>query len=77
MKSNTLDYAWTDSYDYVSSRNSVNVWGRDIGEGKFNTFIDFETLHTNNQIKLVFGTSLEQDSCSASYGISSVRIYVI
>jgi len=73
----TMSYAWTDSFDYVSTRNAVNVWGRDIGEGKFNQFIDFEMLHSYETIKIMFGTSLEQDSWSASYGISSVRIYVI
>ena len=72
-----LNYVWTESYDYVSSRNAINVCGRDIGDGKFNVFIDVELAHTHNQIKLLFGSSLEQDSCSASYGISSIRIYVI
>lgn len=72
-----LSYAWTDSFDYVSTRNSINVWGRDIGEGKFNQLIDFEMLHTFETVKVMFGTSLDQDSWSASYGISSIRIFVI
>ena len=73
----TLNYAWTDSYDYVSARNSVNVCGRDIGDGKFNTFISFEMIHSYDQLRVMFGTSLEQKACAASYGISSFRIYVI
>jgi len=72
-----LQYAWTDSYDYVSSRNAVNVCGRDVGDGKFNTFIDFEMAHTHSQIKLMFGSSLEQKACAASYGVSMVRIQVL
>lgn len=73
----TMQYAWTESYDYVSSRNAVNVCGRDIGDGKFNTLIDFELLHNHPKVKLMFGSSLEQQACAASYGISMVRIYII
>lgn len=73
----TMNYAWTDSYDYVSSRNAVNVCGRDIGDGKFTSLIDIELLHNHPKIKIMFGSSLEQKACAASYGISMVRIFVI
>ncbi len=73
----TLNYIWTDSYDYVSARNAVNVWGRDIGDGKFNTFISFEMMHSFDQLRVQFGTSLEQKAWAASYGISTFRIYII
>ena len=77
-KTNT--YLWTDSFDFTQTKNSLNLCGSDIGEGKFTSLIeavinpedgvDFDFLG------LEFGSTLDTDPYYASYAISALRIYI-
>ena len=56
--------------------------GSDTGEGKFVSLIEAvitkeQGLNTENELEVVFGTTLEGiDPEYASWGISSLRVYI-
>jgi len=33
-------YLWTDSFDFTSTKNTLNLCGSDVGEGKFSSLIE-------------------------------------
>jgi hypothetical protein len=37
--SKSQSYIWTDSFDFTQTKNSLNLCGSDIGEGKFTSLI--------------------------------------
>ncbi len=71
---------WTDSFDFTQTKNSLNLCGSDIGEGKFTSNIEAvftpDLAIENNMLGLLFGTTLDTDPYYASYAISSLRIYI-
>jgi hypothetical protein len=38
--SKTGSYLWTDSFDFTTTKNSLNLCGSDVGEGKFISLIE-------------------------------------
>ena len=73
-------YLWTDSFDFTQTKNSLNLCGSDIGEGKFTSLIEAvvsaKDALIGDYLKLEFGTTLETDPYYASYAISVLRIYI-
>lgn len=74
-------YLWTDSFDFTQTKNSLNLCGSDIGEGKFTSLIEAvitkdEGVDENDMLAIEFGTTLETDPYYASYAISALRIYI-
>ena len=33
-------YVWTDSFDFTLTKNSLNLCGTEVGEGKFSSLIE-------------------------------------
>ncbi|CDW76727.1 UNKNOWN [Stylonychia lemnae] len=75
-------YLWTDSFDFTQTKNTLNLCGSDIGEGKFSSQIeavfssDLGIDKESNTLTVEFGTTLETDAQYSSYGISSLRVYI-
>lgn len=74
-------YLWTDSFDFTQTKNSLNLCGSDIGEGKFVSLIESvltkeQAINSEGDLELEIGTTLDTDPEYASYGISSLRIYI-
>lgn len=72
-----MAYLWTDRYDHTQSPNAINICGADYGEGRFSTPIDVVIPHTEDNIKIAFGATIDQDPCEESWGISSLSIYIM
>lgn len=75
-------YLWTDSFDFTQTKNSLNLCGSEVGEGKFVSLIEsvispkIGVDTTDNTLAIEFGTTLETDPLYSSYGISALRIYI-
>ena len=74
-------YLWTDSFDFTQTKNSLNLCGSDVGEGKFVSLIESvltkkEAVNSQGDLEIEIGTTLDTDPEYASYGISSIRIYI-
>ena len=74
-------YLWTDSFDFTQTKNSLNLCGSNIGEGKFVSLIESvitreQGLNDKGDLEIEFGTTLDTDPEYASWGISSLRIYI-
>jgi hypothetical protein len=71
------EYVWTDRYDSTMAVNSINICGATYGEGRFAVPIDVFIPHTADSVKLTFGSTVDQDPCDQSWGISNVNILVM
>ena len=74
-------YLWTDSFDFTSTKNSLNLCGSDVGEGKFVSLIEGvvskeQAVDERNNLVVEFGTTLETDPAYASYGLSSFKVLI-
>lgn len=75
-KESVMEYAWIERYSAFQGSNGVNVCGGRWPEGKFSSPIDIVIPHKNNTIDIAFGSTLEQDPCDQSFGVSGVKIYI-
>ena len=75
-KDKAMEYIWTERYSAFIGSNGINVCGGRWPEGKFSSPIDVTIPHKDSSIKLGFGSTLEQDACDESFGVSGIRIYV-
>jgi len=71
-----LQYAWIERYSAFVGSNGINVCGGRWPEGKLSSPIDVVIPHKNHNITIGFGSTIEQDPCDESFGVSGVRIYV-
>lgn len=75
-KEGILEYAWIERYSAFQGSNGINVCGGRWPEGKFSSPIDVVIPHKDNNITIAFGSTLEQDPCDQSFGVSGVKIYI-
>jgi len=73
---NQDEYVWTDRYDSSMAMNAINVCGAIYGEGKLTTKIDIVVPHNDDSVVVTFGTTVDQDPCDQSWGISNLSIYI-
>jgi hypothetical protein len=71
-----LQYAWIERYSAFVGSNGINVCGGRWPEGKLSSPIDVVIPHKSDNITVSFGSTIEQDPCDESFGVSGVRIYV-
>mmetsp|Transcript_16949 Transcript_16949/g.12119 ORF Transcript_16949/g.12119 Transcript_16949/m.12119 type:complete len:87 (+) Transcript_16949:727-987(+) len=81
MLQNEGQYVWTDSHDFTQSKSALNICGSEVGEGKFSLPIEVviektKAVDSKNILGLEFGTTLDTDSFYASFGISTLRVYL-
>ena len=72
-----MEYVWTDKYDYTASNlGGTNICGADYPENKFTTSIDVILPHTEEDITIGFGGTIDTDAYDNSFGISSIQISI-
>lgn len=69
-------YVWVDSYRAGQASSAINMCGGRYGEAKFQVPIDVSIPHTSDTLTLTFGTTLDQDPCDESWGISKLQLLV-
>lgn len=67
---------WSESYKAGQATNSVNVCGGHYGEGQYATHIEVSIPHSNDSVKLTFGTTLDQDPGDESWGVSNMQLWI-
>lgn len=75
-KDGEMQYLWIDRYSAFAGNNGINVCGGRWPEGKFASPIDAVIPHKATSIKIGFGSTIEQDPCDESFGVSGLRIYI-
>lgn len=75
-KDGEMQYAWIERYSAFSGNNGIDVCGGRWPEGKFASPIDVSIPHKDNSVKIGFGSTIEQDPCDESFGISGIKIYI-
>eukprot|EP00347_Sterkiella_histriomuscorum_P015616 403356353 len=74
-------YLWTDSFDFTQTKNSINICGSEVGEGKFTSIaegvVNRDQIQGDKEsITIQIGTTLSADPMYSSYGISAFRVYI-
>jgi hypothetical protein len=74
-------YVWTDRYDSSPAAGTTkgNICGKpEVPEMKFATPVDIVAPHDPmaTRVKVSFGTTLDADPSTASWGLSSVAVYI-
>lgn len=69
---------WSEQHSQEMSKNGMNLCGQSATpEGKFSALIDVVVQHTEDSVRLDFGSTMtETDPCDESWGISGLEIYV-
>lgn len=75
-KDGEMQYLWVDRYSAFVGNNGINVCGGRWPEGRFAAPIDVTIPHKSNSIRIGFGSTIEQDPCDESFGVSGLRIYI-
>jgi len=75
--SGAQEYVWTDRYDSTMAVNSINICGATYGEGRFAVPIEVYIPHTSDSITVTFGSTVDQDPCDQSWGISNLSVYIM
>jgi hypothetical protein len=68
-------YVWTDSHDQRSSRGNFNVCGGKYPDSKFTVPIDVTISHNADDLRVAFGSTLDQ-TAMAAFGMSSLTLSV-
>eukprot|EP00753_Platysulcus_tardus_P010906 PLAT3142.1.p2 GENE.PLAT3142.1~~PLAT3142.1.p2 ORF type:complete len:294 (-),score=119.95 PLAT3142.1:255-1136(-) len=70
-------YVWADSCGAAASpTTSMNLCGSDAPERRLSVPIDVTLPHTEETVKVAFGSTLTGDACQQSWGVDDVAIYV-
>lgn len=68
---------WSDIHDAQSvNTNALNICGGPTHEGKFAVPIDVVIPHTSTSIGVSFGSTLTKMASEASWGVSSMQVYL-
>jgi hypothetical protein len=66
---------WTKRGQY-SPDKGIDICGGDHNDPAFNIPINVSIPHTGNEVKISFGSTLDEEPCNESFGIDDVMIYV-
>jgi len=58
------------------SEKGVNICGGDYNDPAYNIPIDVTVPHDKAEVKVSFGSTLDEDACNESFGIDDVMIYL-
>lgn len=71
------EYVWTHTYDLNNVKEAENICGAtDKWEGKFGESIDVRFAHSEEALRAAFGSTLDDQPCEKSWGISGFEVYV-
>jgi len=59
-----------------SPDKGINICGGDFNDPAFNIAIDVSVPHNKPEIKITFGSTLDEEPCNESFGVDDVMIYV-
>lgn len=72
-----LGIVWTDRLSLDASATGYNLCGSDrYPEMKFASLVDVVLRHSRDSLQVEFGSTLDEQSCTHSYGISGFQIYI-
>jgi len=66
---------WTKRGQY-SPDKGIDICGGDFNDPAFNIPVDVTVPHSQNEVKVTFGSTLDEEPCNESFGIDDVMIYV-
>jgi hypothetical protein len=72
---NNPQFVWTDRCITKTDKNS-SIKLCDFNVCKMNVPINISVFHSDKYIKLIFGSTLNKDSCEQSYAIGEVKIFI-
>jgi hypothetical protein len=73
----TQHYVWAERFDHSLFTTAPDLCGdSSILEGKFSMPIDITIEHFDSSVTLAFGSTLPEAPCTASFGVSSLQIYL-
>lgn len=68
---------WSTKYDINNAIQPINICGdNDKGEGQFSNLIDVTIPHSSSSVIIVFGSTLEEQPCEKSWGVSGLQLYI-
>lgn len=74
---NLMNKVWSTKYDINNAIKPINICGdNDKGEAQFSNLIDVMISHESSSIIIAFGSTLEEQPCEKSWGISGLQIYI-
>jgi hypothetical protein len=59
-----------------SPDKGINICGGDFNDPAFNIPIDVSVPHNKPEVKITFGSTLDEEPCNESFGVDDVMIYV-
>lgn len=68
---------WTDRLSLDATATGYNICGSDrYPETQFSSLVDVTLQHTRDSLLVEFGSTLDEQSCTHSYGVSGFQLYV-
>lgn len=68
---------WSQTYDISLTKYPINMCGNeDYGEGKFSMPVEVVMDHSSTELVIILGTTLEEQPCEKSWGISGLEVYI-
>lgn len=72
-----LAIVWTDRLSLDAAASGYNVCGSDrYPEMQFASLVDVTLPHARDSLQVEFGSTLDEQSCTHSYGVSGFQLYV-
>lgn len=72
-----MNKVWSTKYDINNANKPINICGdSDKGEAQFSNLIDVMIPHDSSSVIVAFGSSLEEQPCEKSWGISGLQLYI-
>jgi hypothetical protein len=69
-------FIWLDSYNSASAPKAENICGGPTPEGRMNQPITAVVPHTGSSATVTFGSHLDADPCTGSFGVDNVMLKV-
>ena len=72
-----LAIVWTDRYTLGAGAVGFNLCGSDrYPENKFASVVDVTVAHSRSSLTVEFGSTLDEQPCTHSYGVSGFQLYI-
>lgn len=74
---NNLAIVWTDRHTLEAGASGFNICGSDrYPENKFAALVDVTIAHARDSLTVEFGSTLDEQPCTHSYGVSGFQLYI-
>jgi hypothetical protein len=73
----TNSTVWSQTYDIASAKSPLNICGNsEYGEGKFSMPVEVVIEHSSSELLVLLGSTLEEQPCEKSWGISALEVFI-